>query len=375
MRRNGSIAALLALVALVLGCDGGGGEVGIPFQNGTACLGENAQAIPGGDVYISVDGDDRNPGNREDAPLRTLAHALCNVRPGQTVHVLPGVYHESVILGAFGSSDAPIVIRGVPVGGELPILDGEGERSMGLALVECTNVVIENVTFRHYADEGLYVLLGSDITIRDNRFLSNGRASTDPDSDGEGFGVRVEGAANVLIERNEATENGPSADRVRRGILGTGIDTYALREAIIRDNHSHHNVGGGILVEDGVNVRVEGNQVYGNELYAGGDYWDGAIWVDGGRDVNLRGNTVVDNHGPGIQISDEDVQYPDASFGYVVQENTIAGNRFGVYLWNFGACPFPSAQIVRFVDNTVEGNTVQEFWCEEWPCGAQKPCD
>jgi nitrous oxidase accessory protein NosD len=304
-----------------------------------------------------------------------LAQALCNVRPGQTVHVMPGVYRESVVLGLFGSGDAPIVIRGMPAGGELPILDGEGERTMGLALVECTNVVVESIEFRSYTDEGLYVLLGSDITIRGNRFLANGRASVDPDREGEGFGVDVEGATNVLIEGNEAAENGPAPDRVRRGILGTGINTYELTDAIIRDNHSHHNVGGGILVEDGVNVLVEGNQIDHNELDAGGDYWDGAIWVDGGHDVTLQGNTVVDNHGPAIQISDEGVQYPDASFAYVVQENTVTGNRFGVYLWNFGVCPFPSSEIVRFVDNTVEGNTVQEFWCEEWPCGVEKPCD
>ena len=179
----------------------------------------------------------------------------------------------------------------------------------------------------------------------------------------------------VTIEGNEAAENGPAADRVQRGILGTGIDTYELQDAIIRDNHAHHNIGGGMLVEDGVNVTVEGNRVHHNQLDAGGDYWDGAIWLDGGHHVTLRGNTVTDNYGPGLQISDEDVQYPDASFGYVVEETVITGNRFGVYLWNFGECPFPKPEIVRFTNNTIQDNAEKDIWCLEWPCGERQSCD
>ena len=176
---------------------------------------------------------------------------------------------------------------------------------------------------------------------------ANGRASIDPDADGEGFGVNVDGTVRVLIEANEAAENGPAAERVRRGIL----------------------------VEDSVNVTGEGNLIDHNELDAGGDYWDGAIWVDGGHNVTLRGNTITDNHGPGIQISDEDVQYPDASFGYVVEENLMTGNRFGIYLWNLGECPFPRSEMVRFSDNTIQGSIERDVWCLGWPCGLRRSCD
>jgi parallel beta-helix repeat protein len=370
------VILLVEMMIFTSGCNGEGeGLVGILSHGGTECLGEEAQPIEGDTVYVSPDGDDGNLGNTPDAPFLTLSRALCNLRPGQTVHIMPGIYRESVILGGFGSGDAVMIIKGVTMGDQWPVLDGEGELTIGLALVECTNIVVESIEFRNYTDEGLFALLGSDLTIQSNRFIANGRASIDPDVEGEGFGVRIEGTIDVSIVNNEVAENGPSDERVKRGILGTGIDTYELREGMIRDNYVHDNIGGGILVENGDDVLVVDNWVDRNELDAGGEYWDGAIWVDGGHNITLRNNVITNNHGPGIQISDEDVQYPDASFGYVVEENRITGNLYGIYLWNFGVCPSPGSEIISFMENTTEGNIESDSWCEEWPCGSHKSCD
>jgi parallel beta-helix repeat protein len=367
---------LVVMWILASGCDGEGeGLVGIISHGGTECLGEEAQPIEGDSVYVSPNGDDRNRGDTIDAPFLTLAHALCNLQPGQTLQIMPGTYHESVVMGGFGNEDAPMIIRGVARGGKFSILDGEGTLTMGLALVECTNIVIENIDFRNYTDEGLFALLGSDLTIQHNRFIANGRASIDQDVEGEGFGVRIEGTTDVSIVNNEVVENGPSDDLVMLGILGTGIDTFELKEGTIRDNYVHDNIGGGILVEDGGNVLVVDNWIDNNKLDAGGEYWDGAIWVDGGQNITLRGNVITNNLGPGIQISDEDVQYPDASLGYIIEGNTITGNLYGIYLWNFGVCPSPEQEIISFLDNTIEGNIERDIWCLEWPCGAHKSCE
>ncbi len=370
------VTVMLLIVFVALGCKGSEGSlVGIVFNNGTECLGNEAQPIEGDTIYVAPDGDDNNAGDTPEAPLRTLAQALCNVRPGQTVYIMPGTYRESIVMGAFGSSSARITIQGVSDGEQLPILEGESNRTMGLALVESTNIVVENLEFRDYSDEGLFALLGSDIVLQNNRFIANGRASVDPDTHGEGFGVRIEGTQRVTITGNEAAENGPAADRVKKGILGTGIDTFEIQEAVIRNNHAHNNIGGGILVEDGSNVIVENNQIDNNELDAAGDYWDGGIWVDGGHDVALRGNIITNNHGAGIQVSDEDVQYPNASFGYHVEGNVITANVFGIYLWNFGKCPFPDPEIVSFSKNVIQDNARQDIWCEEWACGEQQACE
>ena len=121
---------------------GSGGDVGIPFRNGVECLGEEAPTIEGDTIYVSPNGDDENMGNSPDDPLRTVAHALCCVHPGQTIQIMPGTYHESVILGEFGDSSAPITIQGVMEGEQRPVLEGSSERTMGIALVECQNIVV-----------------------------------------------------------------------------------------------------------------------------------------------------------------------------------------------------------------------------------------
>ncbi len=365
INRYPQILLLMVIIVLIAGCNSDGGLVGIPFKNGVECLGEEAQPIAAPIVYVFADAD-------AGAPFPTAAQALCNVSPGQTVRIAAGTYPESVVMGLFGG-DAPIIIQGVPdAQGNLPVFDGEGRRSMGLALVESTNIVVENIEFRNYTDEGLYVLTGADITLRRNRFIENGRFSADPDIDGEGFGVRVEGTQNAVIEDNEAAGNGPAAKRVAQGTLGMGIDTYGLKNSVIRRNHTHHNIGGGILVEDSESVMVEANKIDHNRLDANGDYWDGGIWLDGGHSITLKNNIITENEGPGLQISNEDNQEP---YGYVVAGNIITGNYFGLYLWNFGTVDLPPENIVRFADNTIENNTRQDFRIVDWECPPSDPCE
>lgn len=337
-------------------------EMGIVYENGLGCFGGEFPGIDGANIFVSPEGDDANPGNTQDAPLRTLAFSLCSVRPGQSVHLAPGTYRESVVLGTFGEpGSAQIIIRGDPE--NRPVLDGESTRTMGIGIVESYNVVIEGIEFRNYTDEGLSVLLGADIVIRDNVFADNGRESIDPDSEGEGFGVLVQATERALIENNEAYGNGPSDERMAQAMLGTGIDTFEIVDSTIRNNLSHDNRGGGMLVEDGTNVLVEGNHLYSNTLDAAGDWWDGAVWVDGGSGVTLRGNLIENNPGPGIQLSDEDSRYPDLSLGYVLEDNTVQNNRYGLYMWGWGSCPPPEDAVTITAGNQITGNEQRDVWC------------
>ncbi len=350
-----------------------GDLVGIVFQNGVECLGEDAQPKEGDELFVSLEGDDSNPGT-ETAPLGTLAYALCNLVPGQTLNIAPGEYKESIIMGAFGDNESPIVIRSNPKEENRPVLEGESTRSIGIALVESTNIIVEGLEFRNYLDEGLLILEGSNFILRNNKFTANGRASVDPDLEEEGFGVNVLGASDVLIEGNEAADNGPNQERWENFILGTGINTYGNRDVIIRDNYVYGTIGGGILVEDSENVLVENNRIEKNQVDANGDWWDAGIWVDGGKDIAVRGNEITDHNGPGIILSDEDVQYPNASFGYVVEENRISGNIVGIWMWNWGMCPVEES-IIQLIGNQLDGNEEDETWCTDWECGVGEPCE
>lgn len=66
-------------------------------------------------------GDDGASGTQE-APWRTLAHAVRQLKPGDTLYLRGGVYHETVALTRSGTPRAPITIASYP--GELAVLDG-----------------------------------------------------------------------------------------------------------------------------------------------------------------------------------------------------------------------------------------------------------
>ncbi len=66
-------------------------------------------------------GDDAAAGT-EQAPWKTLEHALRQLEPGYTLYLRGGVYYEKVFLSQSGTEKAPITISSYP--GELAILDG-----------------------------------------------------------------------------------------------------------------------------------------------------------------------------------------------------------------------------------------------------------
>ena len=80
-----------------------------------------------------VKGSDEASGTAEQ-PWRTLQASLPKLKPGDTLYLAGGVYHENVYCAIQGSEEKPITIRSRP--GELAILDGglpEFQQSPGTA--------------------------------------------------------------------------------------------------------------------------------------------------------------------------------------------------------------------------------------------------
>ncbi len=388
-------AALCAATLIGCGSDQGlrsgrmtEGDTGFFHRGATECYGNDANPVVGSNVWVGPDGSDSNSGVAEDQPLATLAHALCNLAPGQTLHILQGFYESSVILAAFGDADAPITIRGVKTSDGRPVLDGGRSLTMGVAVVESRNFVIEGLEFRNYTDEGLFVALTDDVEIRDCVFADNGFDSIEPDNDHEGFGINVADVGRIAIDGCVAVRNGPGKVILQTGVLGTGINTFSIADATITNNLVADNKGGGILIEDGFNVRVTGNEIRGNQLDAAGDYWDGGIWIDGGVDILVESNNIHHNLGPAIQISDDDLKYPFFSCRQVVRGNTLTDNFWAIYLYNWGVCPMPEIEtILDYSGNTVSNNVYPgsnaedvestfegDILCKEFPCGKNTPC-
>ncbi len=319
--------------------------------------------------YVDPAGDDSADGLSEATAFRTIMRALEVVEPGDNVAILPGVYTESLMLEDLGDDSAWIRIYGQDEG---VILDGLGELALGLWCENCAFIMLGNLTIRNYTDIGVGVSYSETIALNDLTVQHNGFAVQLDDWEIEGYGIHVEESRDVVVEDCDVFENGPQP-QTSDLLMGTGINTYRCVDCVIVGNEAHDNIGGGVLVEDGENVIVRSNEIYGNDLDATADgWWDGAIWIDGGNTIYVRYNNIYDNVGPGIQISDEDNQQPT---GYVIEENTITGNIYGIYLWNFGTTDWPPMDIVSQSDNVIVDNIERDIWIVDWECPPSDPCD
>jgi len=357
----------------------GGEDTWLFHQGGVVCKGASARPVTGTEVYVASDGNDENAGISPQEAFATLARALCNAQPGLTVHVGTGTYNESVLLSEFGERDNPIRIIGqIGPGGELPVLNGGKTLTYGIAIIgedesrKSFGFVVENLEFRNYTDAGITAVLSENITLRNCILRGNGFHGANPDNNGEGFGADFVDVIGLVIDAVEAVGNGPEPSVWQRGILGNDITIFGSQKVEVRNCYTHDGVGGGLLVEDSFNVLVENNRFNDAVLTAPNDEVDGAIWVDGGHDITVRNNIIDNNRGPGLQISDEGVQKP---YDYLFQDNTISNNDLGVFIWNFGVCPWPASSILQMIDNTFSNNKDGDLKCEEWACGVGVPCD
>ncbi|UCH94117.1 MAG: right-handed parallel beta-helix repeat-containing protein [Candidatus Aminicenantes bacterium] len=311
------------------------------------------------DYYVSKNGNDNNDGKSMDNAFRTISHAFEVVQPGEIIQVLAGTYDEEILLENSGNSSASITLKGEA---DATILDGQRVRSLGIWCENCTNLIFENLEIRNYTDIGIGALYSSAITMRDLTVHNNGFAVQLTGWELEGYGIHVDVCENVLIENNDVYQNGPNPQIDI--LMGTGINTFECTDCTIRSNQCYENIGGGILVEDGVNVLVEGNNVYNNDLDASSDeWWDGGLWVDGGHDIIIRNNTFTGNLGPGIELSDEDFQNP---YGYILENNTSTGNYYGIFIWNFGTNDWPPDNIIKRSGNQFTGNSRKNIWITAW---------
>ncbi|MCJ7552160.1 MAG: right-handed parallel beta-helix repeat-containing protein [Anaerolineae bacterium] len=302
------------------------------------------------------------------SPEDSLTEALEEVLPGDTYLLTPGIYNERIELSTVGGNE-PITIRGE---GEGAILDGQRELEMGFWCRNCTTFIVENLEIRNYTGMGIGFEGCQSLRIGNLTVHSNGFAAQLRSWEIEGYGIQIDECSGVVVEENLVYENGPNP-KTSRTPMGTGIDVFGCSGCRIINNEVYSNIGV-MLVEDSVNVLVEGNEIYGNDVDATdvSDWWDAGLWVDGGYDITIRGNTFRDNLGPGIQISNEDDQ---EIYGYVVEDNIITGNYFGLYVWGFGSDDLPPENVLRLEGNAISGNRDFDSWVKVGWCPPPEPCE
>ncbi|MEM7126141.1 MAG: DUF1565 domain-containing protein [Chloroflexota bacterium] len=79
-----------------------------------AALEEVESLMVGNHYYVSPGGDDENDGLSPETPFETILQGIITVRAGDTIHLAPGYYWETMMSLRDGEPDAPITIIGPP---------------------------------------------------------------------------------------------------------------------------------------------------------------------------------------------------------------------------------------------------------------------
>ena len=270
--------------------------------------------------YVATDGVDDNPGTLIQ-PWETIQKAANSLSPGDIVYVRGGVYYEKVTFNISGSAnDGYITFQNYE--DEVAILDGtdvsviEGDNGMFL-IVDQHYLIIEGFEIRNYRSSTPDIIpIGINIRgIAHHIKLINNRihqietnAPVDDDLMGaDAHGIAVYGTSapdsvhNIVIDGNELYDLilGSSEGLVLNGNVSQfiisnnilhdcdniGIDFIGFENtAPISDYDQARN---GIVSNNTIyNISSFGNPAYGNSYSAGG------VYVDGGRDIVIKQNTI-----------------------------------------------------------------------------------
>jgi len=207
----------------------------------------------------------------------SIQAAIDQAKPGDTVEVAPGVYHEALKVQVDS-----LTLRGIAdSNGEWPVLDGA--RQLDNAVLGTGNFfTIEQFQIRNYTDNGVKT---------DNIYGSTYRdlIVTDPGQ----YGVFPVLSTHVLIQRVKVT-----------GAKDAGIYVGQCRDVIIEDSESFKN-NSGIEIESTVDALVQNN--YSHENTLGMLIWispESDVIATQGRNTQVLNNRIENNNAVSIATED-----------------------------------------------------------------------
>lgn len=336
--------------------------------------------LPPGNYYVSVSGNDSNPGTLA-LPWRHIQYALNRVAPGSTVNVRTGVYNEYVNFTNSGAAGNYIVLQNYV--GEVPVIDGTGLPISGeVGLVSIVNrqyVKLIGFEVRNLKAGGVSSAFPQGISVRGNGAYIEIRDNQVHDIENSckrcgAHGIAVYGRDpnasihDIVIDGNEVYNGkfGWSESLVLNG----NVERFTVSNNIVHDND---NIGIDFIGFEGENPDpaldrardglVFGNLVYnidsyGNPAYGNDRSADG-IYVDGGTNIVIERN-VVHHSNLGIELASE---HAGKNTSYItlrsnfIYSNTQAGIAIGGYDTHRG-----STENCVIVNNTLYNNFTQNDW-------------
>jgi parallel beta-helix repeat protein len=161
--------------------------------------------------------------------------AIDAAQAGDTVAVMPGVYHETLTVDISG-----VTLFGVEQNGRRPVLDGKNVLSDGL-IGSGRDFEMRHFEVKNYTANGVMMNGAVNVTFRELYCENPGL-----------YGVYPVECINVVVERCTVT-----------GVRDAGIYVGQSRDLVVRDCKAYANVCG-IEIENSVNAVVENNEVYDN---------------------------------------------------------------------------------------------------------------
>ena len=339
---HGTLDGDLPAVTYIPYTDFSGGDVfEVALTNGqrtSAPAVITVDVVEGSILYVSVSGDDANPGTTAEIPFRTIATALdaADEDGNDIVVVDEGVYTESIriqtdvtIMGAgpeetFISgtfSERPIdIARGVAVTiTDLTIADGEAQDEYGGGIVNWGDLRLERVSLlgnRAGHSGGAIATYGT--LSGNNVTFSNNSAGL------YGGGLYNHGTltlTNATFELNQVVVGNGA------GVFNGGV--ASLEDCAFFDNYGVEEltVGGGLASGSGsvsiVDSRFEGNHVNGS----GGAIFSRASELTL-KNVQITDNTALSGDGGGIHSSGQGNLYMTAT---EVSFNSAGARGGGIY--------------------------------------------
>jgi hypothetical protein len=290
-------------------------------------------------LVVAPGGDDAGPGTAAQ-PWRTISHAAQVATPGSVVDVRAGVYNERVRVRVSGTAEAPIVFQAHE--GEQVAISGDGLKRLGsepglIEIRDREHLVFSGFELRDLRGAEDVVASGVWVTGKSHDVSLTRLDVHDIRRRGgdDAHGIAVYGTTRTPIRNVAVTDShvhdlalGSSEAVVFNGnvdgwaatgntiedVDNIGIDAIGFEKTAPVDDQARNGVIARNVI-DSVNTR--GNDAYKGCRCAGG------IYVDGGHDILIEGNRVTRSD-LGIELASEH------SFGrttdVLVRNNVILGS-------------------------------------------------
>jgi parallel beta-helix repeat protein len=231
--------------------------------------------------YVAPNGNNSNSGSSS-SPWRTIQNAVGRLRPGDTLIVRAGNYHEVIQINRSGTADKPITIRGEAGA----VIDGRaGVGGVNAGLPTGSIVRKDPKTGKGFNYSALVDLAGEYVIF-------------------EGF--------EVTRSMGRCLRTWKSGGRARR---------ITIRNCKIHSNRSH-----GLILYHSDYVTLEGCEIYNNVNFATYDRsardlnWGAAITMPVCSHITVRNNKIYRNWGEGLVTGNHD------SKNVLIQGNTVYDN-------------------------------------------------